>query len=765
MIRIIYLIFCLSICFAFSEEEKKEKAPSSPAAQISSPSLDEEKAKKVNENLQGLRSELYKNYEKAKELYQNGASKEEFLSLSSEIKKIQKLIRETEKNFRASFADESSREEGYAFWDQGETTLSSLIMEYGSCDYLYIIPPELAATKITMYSTIPIPHDSWNEMIEIILNTNGIGVKQINPYLRQLFLLKQDISEVEAIAYQREDLGHIPENALVFYVFSPSFEQVKSIQAFFERFSDPKQTTIQIVGNKIVLVSTKRNVERLLQLHDAVWSKDGEKAVKVVKLSKITGGDAEKLIKSFFNDQANKSRPSLFQSKIDDIAIMALPDNALIVVGDGQVVEKAEKIIQDLENQLEDPGEMTIFWYTCKHSDPNDIADTLSKVYSNISGSLSCEEKKPPFQPEKKEEVLSVERPATTAYNPVLPVTPGFVQPGKIPSEGKKVCSSNNFVVDAKTGSILMTIRKEDLDNIKNLLKKLDVPKKMAQIDVLLVERKLQDQKQTGINILKIGTDDIHKKENAMSFGKKGILDFIFSKPKGHFPSFDLTLSFLMAQEDIKVNANPSILAINQTPAQISIMEELSINNGAIELDTSSGWTVQKSYTRAQFGINIVMTPTIHLADPDDENNEKGYVTLQTDVTFDSTHRSMDDRPPVTRRHIQNEVRIADGETIILGGLRKKSEEDTRDKIPFLGDLPGIGKLFGTTRLTDSSTEMFIFITPRIIKDPVEDLRQERQKFLMKRPGDIPEFLEKIEEAKFKERKKLFANSLKVIFE
>jgi general secretion pathway protein D len=423
-----------------------------------------------------------------------------------------------------------------------------------------------------------------------------------------------------------------------------------------------------------------------------------------------------------------------------------------------------------LENQLEDPGEMTVFWYTCKHSDPNDVADILSKVYSSISNSsnsLTCEDKKAASS-DKKEEINVVERTASP-YNPVLPVTPGMIEPGKIPSDGKKLCTSNNFVVDPKTSSILMTIRKDDIEKIKSLLKKLDVPKKMTQIDVLLVERKIQDRKQSGINILKIGTHDIHRKENAFSFDdsrcsiKKGILDFIFSKPKGNFPSFDLTLSFLMAQDNLKVNANPSILAINQTPAQISIMEELSINNGAVAVD-GYGYAVQKSYTRAQFGISIVMTPTIHLADPE-RGDEKGYVTLQTNVTFDSTHAAEDDRPPVTRRHIENEVRIADGETIILGGLRKKQEEDSRDKIPFLGDLPGIGKLFGTSKLTDSSTEMFIFITPRIIKDPIEDLRIERQRMLMRRPGDIPEFLEKIEEAKLKERKKLFANSLKVIFE
>lgn len=171
------------------------------------------------------------------------------------------------------------------------------------------------------------------------------------------------------------------------------------------------------------------------------------------------------------------------------------------------------------------------------------------------------------------------------------------------------------------------------------------------------------------------------------------------------------------------------------------------------------------SYTRAQFGITITLTPTIHLSDSEDEGT--GFVYLETDVEFDSTKIIIEnkDKPPVTRRHITNEVRVADGETVILGGLRQQIDEDTRDKIPFLGDLPGIGKLFGTAKSRDMSTEMFIFITPRIVKDPIEDLRCIRQEEYSLRAGDIPEFLECIDQAKECERKRLFGQSLKLLFD
>ena len=173
---------------------------------------------------------------------------------------------------------------------------------------------------------------------------------------------------------------------------------------------------------------------------------------------------------------------------------------------------------------------------------------------------------------------------------------------------------------------------------------------------------------------------------------------------------------------------------------------------------------MQRSFTRAQYGITINITPTIHLSDEDEEDST-GFVSMQTNLEFDTTQMTLNDRPPVHRRHIENQVCVADGETVILGGLRKKIEEDTREKIPFLGDLPGIGKLFGLTKVNDTNTEMFVFITPHIIHHPVDDLQRIRQMEYQMRAGDIPEFLEKLDEAKNQQRKHLFENSIKMLFD
>lgn len=747
---------------------------------------DVEGAQAFNESVGKLRGELREKFDRVVLLSQQGAKEDEFRELLSDVRFMRDKIRTLEEEWRKTSVDEVARnEEPYALWDVGETTLSQLIMEYGASDYLYVIPQELSGMKISLFSGIPLPHESWSEMIEMILSQNGVGVKKLNPFVKQLYILKLDPSAIEGIIAKEGDLQLFSNHSRLFYVLSPPVEQLRSVQSFFERFSDPKQTIIQAIGPRVAIVSSRETVEKLLGLYHAIWEQNLGKVVRIVNLTKILPQEAEKVLKTFFADTGMKNRPTYYPSNADELCTLVLPQG-LVLIGENDTVERAQKILADLEGQLENPDEKVIYWYTCKHSNPEDIAEVLEQVYESLIGSgfekkdtqtttvtVTSPAPPPPPPPPDNTGPFPYIAPGP-AFNPNLPATAPFIQPGLLDKDQKT--SFGNFIVDSKTTAILMVVRREELPKIKTLLKKLDVPKRMVQLDVLLVEKKLNDSRELGFELLQLGTNASGKKETAVSYNafekreegekasfKNGLFRFIFSRDSGKFPAADIKFNFLMTQEDVRIKANPSVLAINQTPALISIVEEISINNGAFPIGTPTGTVVEKSFTRSQYGITISLTPTIHLPDTEDEG--LGFVSLETNLEFDTPRMtSHDDRPPVTRRHIENEVRVADGETIILGGLRQRIEEDTRDKMPFLGDLPGIGKLFGTARSRDISTEMFIFITPRIIHDPVDDLRLIRQEEYQKRPGDIPEFLQCIDDARRAERKRLFDQSLKLLF-
>ncbi|MCK4934318.1 MAG: hypothetical protein KAR79_01910, partial [Simkaniaceae bacterium] len=451
---------------------------------------------KTNSQLIILRSDLKEKYKHVSTLYQQGALEDEYKEILHEISGIKEEIIFLEANFRdLATIDAKKEEEGYAIWDQEETTLSALVMEYGASDYLYIVPPEMFSMKVSMHSGIPIPRESWDSLLEIILSHNGIGIKQINSFTRQLFILKQDLIAVKMITSKIEDLRLLQANARVAFIFSPPPERNKGVTQFFERFRDPKTTFVYQVGYKIALISSKEEVEKLITLYQTVWQQENEKITKVFTLSKLTTSEMESILNSFFSSSSKRGRHALMQGEGDDLTILPLAkEGSIVVVGLKEMVDKVEQVIQDTEEQIEDPSEMTVFWYTCRHSDPLEIAEVMEKVYASlIYSEIEAEEhgRTHPHPLHKKPGIPESTSPTNPpSYGPP-PYSPVVYPPVAMPTtaENQKERSyTTNFIPYPKTGAIMMVVRRDTLERIKELLIKLDIPKKMVQIEVLLFE-------------------------------------------------------------------------------------------------------------------------------------------------------------------------------------------------------------------------------------------------------------------------------------
>jgi general secretion pathway protein D len=729
---------------------------------------EEEFVRKMNADIVRQRNQLAHLSEKANELVHLGASDAEYQSLLEEIREVRQEIGLVDKKWREVMVDETKQdEEGYAVWDQEETTLAQLVMEYGALDYLYIVPPEMAALKLNIHSGIPIPRESWGDMLEILLNHNGIGIKKLNAYARQLYIFKQDLSAVQLIASTKEALLLAPSSARVFFVLSPPVEHLKSVSQFLERFSDTRQSFIYQVSGKVAIVAPKEDVVRLLDLYENVWKDASGKVAKVVPIAKIHVKEMEKILQGFFGESIDKlGRPPFGKQDQETLSIYALGSgNALVLIGNQEVVDRAEKIIRSTEDQLLDPSEITVFLYSCRHSDPTDLSAVLEKVYNSLL--MVSPEPSKELEVNYQNKNIGPNTPDGYQPTPPLMIGPKPINSG-VTADVEVQQGTDHFIPDPKTGTLLMVVRRDALGKIKELLKQLDVPKKMVQIEVLLFEKKLNTQNNFGLNLLKIGGENRAEFHGQFAPRGRGVLEFLFRNDHSHgFPKFDITYSFLMTQEDLQLNAAPSVITVNQTPATISIQEEISINNGAAPIDTNKGIAFEKSFARAQYGITIMLTPIVHA--PDEGKSKEGeentgFITLQTNITFDTTKPHPDDRPLVERRHIENEVRVLDGQTVIIGGLRRRTMQDEQDRVPFLGEIPWLGRLFGSTKLVDNTTEMFFFITPRIVLDPKQQLERLKKEELRKRPGDLPEYLKKILEAREKQQRKFFQNSLKVFF-
>ncbi|MGA8164103.1 MAG: type II secretion system protein GspD [Waddliaceae bacterium] len=783
----------------------------------------------INNELAARQEQLKLLQSRVMQLYQCGAPiscYQELLCHINEEKENMKILQES---WREMVVQQGVEEEVYALWHQPETTLEQLVIDYGSLDYVYLISPEIADISLSVSSNIPIPRASWGEMLEQILLQNGVGIKVLNPYLRQLYLIQEDLSNLKLITSDPCDLEAFPDNARVSFVLTPEAMEIRRIWYFLEKFVNPHTTVLERIGRTILIVGEVTAVKDLLKIYRFVSAHKRDLEYKAVPLFRVDAEEMAKVLSAIFEQFVedvdiettvpfNDRSPAVYpprarqEREINALHVIALPKiaQAVFLIGTREEIDKAEQIICELENQVGQARDRTIFWYHVKHSDPEEIAQVLEKIYfMMVQNRISYDDLRQLIgeQAEQQIEDRLVEAPCPPAQ-PVCPwpftsfpasrcdptrvfqppfyqqggylVDPAPIVPG-IPEQREYNRGRDNFIVEPKTGSLVMVVETDLVPKLKEILGKLDVPKKMVKIDVLLFEKRMRRTNSYGLNLLKIGTNASQKNISSVCWNdiglidcretrpcNRGILEFFFSRKKSSsgIPAFDFAYKFLMTQDDVTINATPSVVTLNQTPAIIAILEEISIKTGVfLTTETTPAVTPQDAFTRAQYGITIEVIPTIHMADEESFfEDPQDYVTLKSDITFDTFVPSPNQQPDVTRRHITNETRIPDGQTVIIGGLRRKTARDNRESVPFLGEIPGIGKLFRITSLESDQTEMIVFLTPTIISEPEEDFRKIRHQELCKRPGDLPAFLYKLNEALEREKNRLFQGFMTILF-
>lgn len=120
---------------------------------------------------------------------------------------------------------------------------------------------------------------------------------------------------------------------------------------------------------------------------------------------------------------------------------------------------------------------------------------------------------------------------------------------------------------------------------------------------------------------------------------------------------------------------------------------------------TSSGAT---SIAFRKANLKLEVTPQI---------TPEGNIILDLDVNKDSVGQSTSAGFAIDTKHIQTKVLVENGGTVVIGGIFTLDEEDSVNKVPVLGDLPGLGVLFKNTSRSVTKKEMLVFITPKMISD------------------------------------------------
>ena len=175
--------------------------------------------------------------------------------------------------------------------------------------------------------------------------------------------------------------------------------------------------------------------------------------------------------------------------------------------------------------------------------------------------------------------------------------------------------------------------------------------------------------------------------------------------------SIDIDAQLRAEQENIdaKLLANPRIMVVDNEQAVFDIITE----HPYVER-TISGNTITETVKFKEVGVKLVVTPHITRDDM-----LRLHIMPEFGVVVSHVTVATSDVPVVDTRKFDTIALVKDNQTVVLGGLRKKSASRQLNKIPLLGDLPLFGGLFRFEGEATAVTELVVFITPRIVKQPV----------------------------------------------
>lgn len=315
----------------------------------------------------------------------------------------------------------------------------------------------------------------------------------------------------------------------------------------------------------------------------------------------------------------------------------------------------------------------------------------------------------------------------------VVNMSSGQGQGGVNPQDDKfRILSSRgSAVVDSRTNTLILRETAKRLEEAKKLIRKLDVPVRQVMVEVRIAIASTQFARQLGVRFgvgkqasvgsgktFAIGGAGTQGNQNAEpdTNGKIGTLssqmvDLGLASPYGALGMtlvraadyvLNLELQALQNNNQGELLSNPRVLTSDRCQASIKqgtqIPYRVQQGQGAFSVE----------YKDATLTLDVLpqITPS-------------GSVVMTLKVTKDAPGAASVDGVAIDTREIQTNVHVMDGETVVLGGIFEQTFNDNVNKVPFFGDLPGVGFLFKRNVKQDDKSELLIFVTPKVVKDNV----------------------------------------------
>jgi len=445
------------------------------------------------------------------------------------------------------------------------------------------------------------------------------------------------------------------------------------------------QDTVRVVGDSVVVRFTEADLRAVLQGLGRYL--DRPLLVGTVPQVRVT-----------FESPAPVPRsglPELLRGLAEAHGLEVVADSAFYRVA--QRDETAQPLNRSTAGGGAGAGPTELFVIRLKHARASDVAGTVGALFGIASGggggrTLSTG-------------TLSDELRRTAAATTAGPAAAG---PTAGTGQGATLGGSVTIVPDELTNSLLVRASATDFGLIEQAVQQLDLRPLQVLIQVLIVEARKDRLFALGVDATGSGTFDEGKGEYTGTLVGGGLGAFVLQVMHMASLDLDVVLRAAVSRGDARIVSRPVLLASNNREARILVGSQRPFVQVSRSLPTDTP-TRDQVVQYKDVGTKLTVLPTI---------NPDGYVNLLIRQEMNSATAEVQfDAPVIATRETETEVLVKDGQTVVLGGLREQLHEVVKSGIPLLSDIPILGGLFGIQERRTTETELFLFITPLVLRD------------------------------------------------
>jgi general secretion pathway protein D len=539
--------------------------------------------------------------------------------------------------------------------------------------------------NVTIISPTKISAEEAYKVFESVLEVHGFSAVPAGDIIKVVPALHARSKNIET---RLREEAIAPEDKVVTQLIPLEYANPDELKKLFAPLISKSSVIASYLPTRMLIVTdVLSNIKRLLRIVEAIDMAGIGEEISVIPLEHATASDLSKSLGDIFQRAARRSAKGASISPVIKI-VAEERTNCVIILATEDDTIRIKKLIGLLDKEIP-RGEGDIHVYYLQNANAEDLAKVLTALPSG-----------------EKEEAKK----------------------GKAPVISKEV----QIVADKATNSLVITAKKHDYLVLEDIIKKLDIPRRMVYLEALIMEVNVDKEFNLGVEWM--GMEDFTYKGRRGGFftGSGGSGDYSSitglsggSLPSGFslgvvgeaiqigdvtFPNLAAILKAYQKDSDVHILSTPQILTTDNEEAEIKVGE-----NVPYITKEASGEQIYQTYEYKDVGVTLKITPQI---------NQERFVRLkifQENVTLKSGVEEY--RPTTLKRSAETTVIVKDKNTVVIGGMIGESTEKGTYRVPCLGDIPGLGWLFKSISRSQNKTNLFVFLTPYIIENPIEAQR------------------------------------------